>query len=116
VDHHAHLDLRQLARRGDLSVVLNSPQPRTEVEANALNTLAVLLSDDLCAVLIAMIRATVDGACAPLRELIAQLAELLVDADPIRDASRRIVGYRLAIAADLARRLVSTANRRTGTE
>jgi hypothetical protein len=112
VDHHAHLDLRQLARRGDLSVVLNSPQPRTEVEANALNTLAVLLSDDLCAVLIAMIRATVDGACAPVRDLIGQLPELLADADPIRDSERRVVGYRLAIAAGLARRLVAVANGR----
>jgi hypothetical protein len=57
-----------------------------------------------------MIRATVDGACAPLRDLIAQLAELLADADPIRDSERRVVGYRLAIAAGIARRLVSTAN------
>jgi hypothetical protein len=63
-----------------------------------------------------MIRAAVDVARAPLRELIAQVAELLVDADAIQDTERRVVGYRLAIAADLARRLVSTANGRTRTE
>jgi hypothetical protein len=54
-----------------------------------------------------MIQAAIDAACTPLREVIARLAELLADADPVRDPKRRIVGYRLTIAADLARRLVS---------
>jgi hypothetical protein len=110
---HPRLDLRQLARRGELSTTLSFPELRTQEQADALTVLAILLSDDLCGVLIAMIRATVDGACAPLRELIGQVAELLTDADPVYDRNRHIVGYRLAIATGIARRLVSTANGET---
>ena len=107
---HPRLDLRQLARRGELSAVLASPGPRTQEEAEALNMLAMLLADDLCTVLIAMIRTAVEIACVPLRDLIAQVVELLTDTDPIRDPQRRVVGYRLAIAPDLARRLANAAN------
>jgi hypothetical protein len=70
----------------------------------------MLLADDLCTVLIGMIHTTVEIACLPLRELIAQVVEVLTDADPIRDPERRVVGYRLAIAADLARRLARAAS------
>jgi hypothetical protein len=107
---HPRLDLRQLARRGELSTALNSSQPRTEEQAAALNMLAMLLPDDLCRVLTRMIRTAIETACLPLRELIAEVVELLTDADPVRDPERRVVGYRLAIAADLARRLARAAS------
>lgn len=97
-------DLRGKARYTDLLDRLGEPQTPAEIEL--LVMVSRFLGDDEIATLTGILDRAIGDATVPHKELLARVAVLLGEADPIRDGADHVTGYSVAVSSSLARQLV----------
>ena len=97
-------DLRGKARYADLTERLGEPTNPTETDL--LIMLSRFLANGEVSTLSAIVDRAIDTARAPDLDLLASVAVLVADANPVRNDGGRLVGYQVTLTSDLARKLM----------
>jgi hypothetical protein len=102
-------DLRGKARYADLTERLGEPTNPTETDL--LIMLSRFLANGEVSTLSAIVDRAIDAARGPDLDLLASVAVLVADANPVRDNGGRLAGYQMTLTTDLARKLMDAVTR-----